>query len=206
MPILGENVSLLDIARRRKTTRSFKKGEIPPLNDILEAIEVALEAPSGLNCQPWYFLIISDSKIKKKIREFCEREERLFHEMAPDFFKEWLKKRKITWKKKFLTDAPYLILVFSDMKCPYAIQSTWLSIGYLLLALEEKSLSSLTYTPPEPSKLGKILLINSRYKLQTIIPVGYSNEKREKELRKNIREKVFYNKWGNGIEHQVHLV
>jgi len=199
VPILGENVNLLDIARRRKTTRSFKKGEIPPLNDILEAIEVALEAPSGLNCQPWYFLIVSDSKIKKKIRKFCEHEERLFHEIAPDFFKEWLKKRKITWKKKFLTDAPYLILVFSDMKCPYAIQSTWLSIGYLLLALEDKELSSLTYTPPNTSRLRNILGIDRRYSLQTIIPVGYPKKEKMKEERKKIEEKVYFNKWGKSI-------
>ncbi len=103
-----------------------------------------------------------------------------------------VKNRKITWKKTFLTNASYLILVFSDMECPYAIQSIWLSIGYLLLGLEEKKLSSLTYTPPSLAKLRNILGIDKRYSLQTIIPVGYSKEEKIKEKRKRLEEKSFY--------------
>ena len=190
-------MSLLDLAKNRKSTRAFKKRPLPSPESILKSIEVALEAPSGLNCQPWFFLIITKKELKKKIREYCENEEKSFHSIAPDYFKIWLKKKKISWKKPFLTDAPYLILVFSDMKCPYAIQSTWLSIGYLLLALEEKNIASLTYTPPNPAKLRNLLGINKRYSLQTIIPVGYPKKIKIKEKRKSIKEKVFLNVWKN---------
>ncbi len=92
---------------------------------------------------------------------------------------------KLTWRKSFLTEVPYLIAVFSNLKKPYAIQSAWLSIGYLLLALEEKGLASLTYTPPNPKEVADMLGVPNNFALQTIIPVGLPEEDKRKEPRKN---------------------
>ncbi|MCD6488840.1 MAG: hypothetical protein J7K21_06430 [Desulfurococcales archaeon] len=48
-------------------------------------------------------------------------------------------------------------MVFRKTKEPYWVQSVWLAIGYLLLALEEKGLASLTYTPPKVKWANKLL-------------------------------------------------
>ena len=64
---------------------------------------------------------------------------------------KWFKEKNISWKKDFLTDAPILLLVFGKSNEPYWIESVWIAIGYILLAIEEKgtrytNLYTLKYT------------------------------------------------------------
>lgn len=58
---------ILNLAKRRKTVRKFKK-EKPPIEKILKSIEAAKEAPSGMNAQPWHFIIIETSERKRDSR------------------------------------------------------------------------------------------------------------------------------------------
>jgi len=77
--------------------------------------------------------------------------------------KRWMEARGITWKKPFLTEAPILILVFGRIGEPYWVESTWLAIGFMLLAIQELGYSTLTYTPSKP--IGQI--IYSRFQNNT---------------------------------------
>ncbi len=97
---------------------------------------------------------------------------------------------------EFLTDAPVLVAVLAYKKAPYARKSTWLAIGYLLLALEEKGLALLTYTPSNPHAVARVLSIPKDYTLEAIIPIGKPAQFKEKEPRRTLQEKVYYNKWG----------
>ena len=188
---------LLEIARKRKTVRKFSSDEID-LADVLYCIDVAREAPSGMNAQPWRFVIIDDEETKAKIKEVCEKGEKKFYRKVDGELKKWLKERIFTWSKNFL-NASILLLVFSHKKAPYFIQSTWLAIGYLLLALEEKGLATVTYTPPNPVEIGKLVNAPSEYKLQVILPIGYSADDKEKESRKEIQEIAYINEWGKQL-------
>ena len=69
---------------------------------------------------------------------------------------KWFKEKNISWKK-FLTDASILLLVFDKSDEPYWIESVWIAIGYILLAIEEKGLGTLTYTPSNTQKINKFL-------------------------------------------------
>jgi len=191
-------MDLLHLARRRKTVRRFS-GEKVDMDDLLHCIEVAREAPSGMNMQPWRFLILGDGERKRKVREICERAERDFHERAWEELRRWMAERKITWKKDFLEDAPLLLLVFSWRRAPYFIQSTWLMIGYLLLALEEKGLATVTYTPPNPREIEKFLEVDDDYKLEVILPVGYSADEKRREGRRDVKEMIYMERWGAGM-------
>lgn len=135
----------------------------------------------------------------RKIREICEKNEKILHSRLKREFKEWLDARGITWRKTFLEDATYLIIVYSNKRCPYPIQSTWLAIGYLILALEDLGLASLTYTPPKTNEINNILDTPNDYRLEVIIPVGYPSTDKMKEPRENLENKVFINRWGQGI-------
>ena len=59
------------------TTRSVRKRldlERPvPREVVLEALEVALQAPSGGNSQPWRWLIVDDAETRKKIADLYQR-------------------------------------------------------------------------------------------------------------------------------------
>ncbi len=179
-------LKIFEIARSRKTVRKFK-AEKPPLSMIESAVECAKEAPSGMNAQPWLFLVIEDRDVKRRIRRTCERAEKEFYEKVSGRLGDWLKERNFTPEKPFLEEAPYLIAVFGDPRYPFWKESVWISVGYLLLALEELGLGSVTYTPPNMDEVGKIL-IPKLWKLQTIIPVGYPDDPKEKYERKSLEE------------------
>jgi nitroreductase len=183
-----------ELAKRRKTVRKFS-GRKVSLEDILYCIETAKEAPSGMNAQPWRFLIISDREKKALIRKVCEEGERKFHERLKGELGRWVKEKGITWEKEFLESAPFLVLVFSNKKFRYFIQSVWLSIGYFLLALEEKGLATVTYTPPNLEDIKKLLNIPDNFRLETILPVGYSADEKKKEPRNTLEEVVFLEEW-----------
>ncbi len=176
---------LLELAKRRKTVRKFRSKDFP-MEKIVRCIEVAKEAPSGINKQPWHFVIVHNPEKKREIREACEKSERALHERVRGELKEWMERENITWRKEFLEEAPYLVLVFSDTRAPYSKESTWIAVGYLLLALEEEGLSTVTYTPPPSTDVPSIVNAPKYYRLETILPVGYSRETGGKKERKPV--------------------
>ncbi|GEM_PF-2431003 len=75
-----------------------------------------------------------------------------------------------------------------------------LSIGYLLLALEEAGLAPLTYTPPRVDWANELLGVHRNYFLQAIIPVGRPKGKKVKELGLSLEDITFCNGWGTGYQ------
>jgi nitroreductase len=184
------------LAMTRRSTRIFRSDPVH-ISDILEVIEAGTYAPSGANTQPWRFIIIDDATVKRSIREGAEKADQKFHREAPEWLKKWLKDNKITPEKRFLTEAPFLIVVVALTTMPYWLESTWTSIAYVILTAEEKGLSSLTYTPGETDFLNSLLDIPKDYNVVAILPLGFSNKKRlPKPRRKNITQLVFRNKFG----------
>lgn len=185
---------VLELAKRRKTVRKFLPDK-PPKEDILKAIKVAKEAPSGMNAQPWKFVVVDDEWLKAKIREACEREEEKFYSHTKGDLMAWLNAKGFKPEKPFLSEAHYLILVFGHTKAPYWLHSTWIAVGYLLLALEELGLGTVTYTPPNPKPVEELLRVPEGWKLQTILPVGYPADPKPKYERKKLEDVVSFNEF-----------
>lgn len=166
---------------------------------MLYALEAAIQAPSGANQQPWRFIIVADPDVKAGVRRVCEEGEKRFYARVRGELRRWLGERGFTWRKPFLTEAPILVAVLAEAGKPYAVQSTWLAIGYMLLALEERGLGSLTYTPPNPGEVARILSAPRGYALQALIPVGHSRDPKPKEPRKPLEEVAYLNSWGKPL-------
>jgi len=186
---------LLALARARRSVRVYRSDPID-LKDLFYAIETALQAPSGANQQPWTYVIVVEPELKERIRKACENAEKKFYSKIRGGLKKWLREKGLSWSKPFLTQAPVLLAVFTELGKPYTVQSTWLAIGYLILALEERGLASLTYTPPNPDKIREMLGAPRNHVLQALIPVGYPADKKNKEPRKPLNQAVYLNKWG----------
>jgi nitroreductase len=185
----------LDLATRRRTTRIFSNRPVDR-EDVLYCIKVAVQAPSGANRQPWRFVLVSDPHMRERIRVACEGQEKRHHESVEANLKGWFNSKNITWQKPFLTEAPVLLAVFSDQRMPYATESTWLAIGYIMLALEERSLSTLTYTPSFPENVRPVFNAPGEYKLETILPIGYSADPKPKESRRSFQSSIYGDVWG----------
>jgi nitroreductase len=90
-----------DTMSHRRTVRDFS--EEPVEAELIEnAIRTAALAPSGANQQPWRFVVVSDSGIKRRIREAAEREEKEFYEhRCPPEWLEAIAPLGTDWRKPF---------------------------------------------------------------------------------------------------------
>ncbi len=182
----------------RRSVRDFSKDNFP-IEIIKNCIKSASTAPSGANKQPWHFVIVKDSKIKRKIRKAAEIEEKEFYGgRAPQEWLDDLNQFGTDWKKPFLEEAPYLIVVFSkkfdinddgtNTKNYYVSESVGIASGLLLIALHNAGLVTLTHTPSPMSFLSEILNRPLSDKPYLIIPVGFPSENAEVP---NIKKKTF---------------
>ncbi len=170
----------------RRTVRDFSSEAIP-LEAIENAVRIAVSAPSGANKEPWTFAIVTDKKIKKKIRIAAEKEEKEFYTHRAT--REWLEDLnpfETDWHKPFLEMAPCLIVVFkqiyefeakSKKKNYYVNESVGIAAGFLLMALHQIGLVVLTHTPSPMGFLEKILKRPKNERAFLLIPVGYPNKK-----------------------------
>ena len=175
----------LEMIKSRRTVRDFSEKNIP--EGIIEnAVKVAATAPSGANKQPWHFVIVKDPAIKKKIRVAAEKEEKEFYEhRAPDSWLEDLNQFKTDWHKPFLEVAPALVVVFRQSyrdlgstrrKNYYVNESVGIACGFLLAALHNAGLVTLTHTPSPMGFLEEILKRPKNEQAFLLIPVGYPAE------------------------------
>jgi len=175
----------LEMIKSRRTVRDFSEKNIP-VGVIENAVRTAASAPSGANKEPWHFVIVKDPALKKKIRVAAEKEEKEFYEhRAPDSWLEDLNQFKTDWHKPFLEVAPALIVVFRQSyidlgstrrKNYYVNESVGIASGFLLAALHNAGLVTLTHTPSPMGFLEKILKRPKNEKAFLLIPVGYPAE------------------------------
>ena len=175
----------------RRSIRDFSSEEIPEMV-IKNVLTTAMAAPSGANKQPWKFVIVKDENIKKKIRIAAEKEEKKFYESRAT--EEWLKdlnKFGTDWSKPFLENAPALIIVFRQSydnsgggrrKNYYVNESVGIACGFLLMALQNAGLVSLTHTPSPMGFLENILKRPKNEKAYLLIPVGFPAKNAEVPL------------------------
>ena len=189
---------LYDIMRRRRTTRKYR--ETPVDQELIQrVIQAGIYAPSGSNKSPYLVAVVQNPDLKQRIREEAEKVERRFYQekrrAKESEFLKWVETKDIRVTKSFLTDAPVLLAVFenSEWEDRHSIESTWLTIAYMILAAENEGLSTVTYTPEPKHFLNEILDIPSIYRPQVILPLGYALKKRNKEGRRpEIEERVRY--------------
>ncbi|KAK4873136.1 hypothetical protein RN001_015165 [Aquatica leii] len=171
----------------RRTVRHFSK-ESFPIDIIYNIIKAAGTSPSAAHAQPWKFVIVQSAEIKNRIREIVEEEEETNYKKRMG--KKWvddLKFSKTDWVKEYITDAPYLILVFrqvsaigengkEEVNC-YSEQCVCIAAGRLLTAIHYAGLATLTSTPLNCGPpLRDLLQRPPEEKLTLLLPVGYPLE------------------------------
>jgi nitroreductase len=172
--------------QRRRTVRQFSDRPVPR-EVIEECLLTAGSAPNGANLQPWHFVVVTDPQIKREIRIAAEQEEREFYSRrAPQ---EWLDALSVLGTdehKPFLEIAPCLIVIFgkNQSELPdgrrvrnyYVHESVGISTGFLIAAIHNAGLVSLTHTPSPMGFLNDILQIPPNEKPFLILVVGYPAE------------------------------
>ena len=185
--MLNRSKNYFEWLNKRRSVRHFSKKPVA-IEVIENIINSASTAPSGANKQPWTFCIVQNAALKKKIRKAAEEEERTsYQERMSDEWLEDLKHLGTNANKPFLEKAPYLIVVFKrpfeydengkKHQNYYVNESVGLACGFLISAIHNAGLVTLTHTPSPMRFLENILERPTNERAFLLLPVGYEAAK-----------------------------
>ena len=171
---------------RRRSVRSISSS--PVSREVIEyCLKAAATAPSGAHKQPWTFCVVSNPELKSKIREAAEQEEyNSYHGRMSETWLQDLAPLGTDWHKPFLETAPYLIIVFKrayefdeggqKRNNYYVNESVGIACGFLISAIHQAGLVTLTHTPSPMNFLSKLLNRPENERPYLLLPVGYPAE------------------------------
>jgi nitroreductase len=163
----------LDIAKSRYSCRNYKSDEVPAdkLNQVLEAFRIA---PSAVNYQPWYVIVVSNLSNKEKIYQAYQR--------------DWIR------------TAPVLLVVCSDHTVSWkrrdgkdhADIDVSIAIDHLTLQATELGLATCWVCNFDRKTVEICFDLPQHIEPVAIIPLGYPNDtcnpERHSEKRKSFDE------------------
>jgi iodotyrosine deiodinase len=164
---LRRSEAFLNHMQTRRTVRDFSAR--PVARAVVDnCLKVAMSAPSGANQQPWTFVVIEGAELKRRLRTAAEQEEREFYDnRAPQEWLDALAPIGTDASKPFLETAPVLIAIFAQAwkqlpdggrgKHYYVSESVGIATGFLIAALHNAGLSTLTHTPSPMKFLNQLL-------------------------------------------------
>jgi len=155
--------ALLDLMCKRRSIREYSNKPIID-KDIISIIEAARWAPSGLNNQPWRFVIIKDADTMAKLAS-------------------------LTKYSKIVKSASVLISVFLDTDEGYNRDKDLLAVGAsiqnMLLMIESLGLGAcwLGEILNQKGEVAKSLETPDTYELMAVLAIGHPKPKTRKGSR-----------------------
>ena len=169
--------------KTRRTCRHFSSRDVP-VAVIEHALLAAGTAPSGANHQPWHFAVVSSAEKKRALRKAAEAEEADFYDSKAS--KEWLDALAplgTDASKPYLETAPWLIVIFGqrrggmnagdDKQNYYVNESVGIATGFLIAALHNAGLATLTHTPNPMKFLNQLCDRPANEKPMMVLVVGH---------------------------------
>lgn len=171
-------MSVLDVIRKRRSTRRYKQDQVPP-DALWRVFEAARLAPSGKNLQPWKFILVKDSALKEALA-------------------------KASHRQYFIAKAPIIVVAcgFPDncyLRMGHYMKS-WtvdvaIALEHLMLQAEEEGLGTCWIGAFEESEVKSILNVPENVKVLALTPLGYPDDEPRYRGRKSIEEIVSYDKF-----------
>ncbi len=180
---ISRSNAFYEALKTRRTCRDFNSMAVP--REVIQAALLAAgTAPSGANHQPWHFAVISSPEKKRQLREAAEVEEREFYDGKAN--QEWIDALAPLGTddvKPYLEIAPYLIVIFGqrrgglyqgdDKQNYYVTESVGIATGFLIAALHDAGLATLTHTPNPMKFLNALCDRPKNEKPVMILVVGH---------------------------------
>lgn len=160
-------MDIIDTIRERRSIREYYD-KMPDDKDIEKILEAGRWAPSGLNNQPWKFLVIKEKNLKDGIAKF-------------------------TKYGQIINSASVLICVFLDNSSTYNRDKDLMAIGACIqnMCLEAHSLGLGTCWLGEilnqKEKVHQYLNTDSDLELMACLTLGYPNESIIEGCRKPLK-------------------
>jgi len=165
---------LLEAIKNRRSIRKFTAEPVPE-HTLLEIIEMGICAPSGLNNQPWKFVIVRDEGLKKALS-------------------------MQTRYSYIIEGAPACIAVFLDNSLSYDrvkdVQAMGACIQNMLLAIHQLGLGGvwLGEILKNREAVERLLEVPENCELMAVIALGHPAEAKGRGNRKPLKEVLLASK------------
>ena len=160
------NQAVLDAIYARRSIREYTNEQVSS-DQLREIVKAGVWAPSGLNNQPWRFVVVQDDAVRQKLSE-------------------------TTHYSHIVLAAPALIAVFLDKNVMYDEvkdhQSAGACIQNMLLAVEALHLGAvwLGQILKQKEKVNRILDVSDEYDLMAVLAIGHPAHHKQKSTRKDL--------------------
>jgi F420 biosynthesis protein FbiB-like protein len=210
------SLNLLDLIKNRRSVKEYSSKEVP--NDVLSRIlEGARWAPSAHNAQPWRFIVIRDSAVKRRLAKGMAS--RWDKDMSKNGIPKERRESLIKASVEQFENAPIVIiacLTMEDMdeypdeqrkKAEYimGVQSVAAAIENVLLVAHGEGLSTCWFCAPLfcQDLVRKTLKIPQHVDPQALITLGYPTDKPDPPPRKPLEEIVHQDHWRHTWRHTM---
>jgi len=179
-------MSVKEIIAQRRSIRRYLDKPVER-EKILTCLEAARMAPSADNVQPWRFLVIDDPELKDKFSR------KVFSGIY-----------SVT---KFAAKAPVLILILARLDIianrigkqiqgvNFYLIDTGIAGEHIVLQAEELGLGTCWIGWFNLRKARKVLQIPKKYKIVSLLSMGYYDKRPQKEKkRKSLEDIAWFNK------------
>ena len=164
-------MSFLDVILNRRSIRRYENKEIPKevLDQILEA---GRHSPSAVNRQPYRFVVVTDSKLKKEAKGLLSR---------------------------FLEKAPVVVVGCANHKSlltgKWAIIDTTIALENMVLAAWSLGVGSCWIGSFNEQKIKELLNIPKDWKVVALVTLGYPAETPKPRKKKPTDELFGFNQF-----------
>ena len=174
-------MDLMDAIKNRRSIRKF--ADIPiPMGMIGPLLEAGRAAPSAGNLQTSKFILVTEEGQRKEVADAC-------------------------LQQFWISTAPVIIVVAAEIEknkeyygsrgeSLYAIQNAACAAQNILLSAHATGLSSCFVSAFEEEMLSRILGLPDGAKPQSVLPIGYADEKPPAPPRYNLEIQTFFGKYG----------
>ncbi len=166
------NQPVQDAIRNRRSIREFS--DLPVKRELLEKIlNAGIWAPSGLNNQPWRFVLTCDRQINARLAEQ-------------------------TSYAHIVSGAPSLIAVYLDREIMYDAvkdhQAAGACIQNMLLAAHELGLGAvwLGQILQNKEQVNEILQLSDQYDLMALLALGYPQHRNQQSRRQPLTDFILH--------------
>lgn len=163
-------MELMEGIYSRRSVRSYT-GEEPTREQVLEVIEAGSWAPSGLNNQPWRFVIVRSDGIRRQLAE-------------------------LTRYRHIILAAPVAIAVFCDRAAMYNDVKDHQAMGAclenMLLAAHGVGLGAvwLGEILKSAAEVNRLLQVAPEMELMAVVTLGYPADRNQRSTRKDVNDLI----------------
>ena len=172
------NFDFLALSKSRRSIRGYKEKDLTK-EQLMKLIDAAQSAPSGGNCQPWHFYVITNKDLMAEIKE------------------------KSCGQGWILTAAAFIVVCTESGRSEknygergrdlYCIQDTAAAIQNILLCAKSMDLGTCWCGAFDEEKLAEVLNLPKGFRPVGLIPVGYpANDSYPPQNRRPVEEIVTF--------------